>query len=445
MGDARVSIISCARWETRYITEWLLYQRAIGFDHVYLCCNDDDPLELYTEVLPFLTGGFLTFWHVPYQGQQFYIYMNALSRWRHESDWIMFLDIDEFLRIPEGRSVKDFVASLPPDWDCVHVNWLFFGNCGYRTRPDGNVLTTYTRRSARPHITCKTLTRTSAIEMGRIDRKLFFWHDWEGRLREGAIVRNVLGMNPSVVPQDFIHVAQEVADRLIRAPLVHHYAFKSREDFALRIARGTGGDFAGQLTWKSIYDAGGADAELARMNVVEDRSLADFWNRWLRQGAAARSTPPRAPMMNLALHRPADQSSISNWSRASSTREDAAGAVSGQLTGTFQQHTDCDDQPWWQVDLGSPARVHEVRVFNRLDSPGVRARLQPFALDVSLQGESWQRVLVRDGGPMIGGIDGDPFRMLADPPLQARLVRLTVLRHEYLHLDQVEVYGEYLA
>lgn len=43
----RVALAAIARWETQYAPEWLTYHRAIGFDHVYLTCNDDDPSALW--------------------------------------------------------------------------------------------------------------------------------------------------------------------------------------------------------------------------------------------------------------------------------------------------------------------------------------------------------------------------------------------------------------
>lgn len=101
----QVSIVACARWETQAITEWLLYHRSIGFDHVYLYCNDDDPAELYAAVLPFLQGDapFVTFRHYPFQGQQFHMYMHCLRAHKDESEWVMFLDVDEFLCIRGGQ------------------------------------------------------------------------------------------------------------------------------------------------------------------------------------------------------------------------------------------------------------------------------------------------------------------------------------------------------
>ena len=48
------------------IVEWLLYHRTIGFDHVYLYCNDDTPIALHNTVKRFTLGSnpFVTFhWH----------------------------------------------------------------------------------------------------------------------------------------------------------------------------------------------------------------------------------------------------------------------------------------------------------------------------------------------------------------------------------------------
>ncbi len=117
----RVSIIACARWETRYIGEWLTYHRAIGFDHVYLYCNDDDPAEFYAAVLPFCQGPtpFVTFHHFPYAGQQQHIYHHCLRTHGEETEWALFLDIDEFLNVRHANSIQPFLDTVPADWDCV--------------------------------------------------------------------------------------------------------------------------------------------------------------------------------------------------------------------------------------------------------------------------------------------------------------------------------------
>jgi Glycosyl transferase family 2 len=80
----RVALAAIARWETQYAPEWLAYHRAIGFDHVYLICNDDDPAPLWEAVLPFAAGAepFVTFTHFPWHGQRFHMLIEALRQAR---------------------------------------------------------------------------------------------------------------------------------------------------------------------------------------------------------------------------------------------------------------------------------------------------------------------------------------------------------------------------
>ena len=64
------------------------------------------------------------------------------------------------------------------------------------------------------------------------------------------------------------------ADLISRA-YVAHFAFKSADDFRLRIARGLGGNFGGQVKWQRALDAGKTAEILGAMNEVEDTYLRD--------------------------------------------------------------------------------------------------------------------------------------------------------------------------
>ncbi len=441
----RAVIIACARDETATIAEWLAYHRAIGFGHVYLYCNDDDPGLLFAAVLPFLQGPdpFVTFHHYPLQGEQFRMYLHALRQYRQDAEWIAFLDIDEFLALRAGGTLDDLLDDIPPDQGCLLLHWLMFGPNGHAVPPAGGVPESYTRRAARAWVTTKTLTRSAAIDLGRIDRRIFIWHGWEGTLAPGAASRSVLGLPPEAMAADGPMLADPaMTAAILRRAAVHHYVFRSEAALAQRVARGLGGDFGGQDMWRRALEDGSAPARMAELNAVEDRFLADFWADWRRRRVAPGALLPRPAWPNLARGRTATQSSIGPFSRGASPAEDAAGAVSGRITGGYQCHTDTEAAPFWQVDLGAAARVHEIRVFNRLDNPAVAARLRRFAIDTSTDGRHWLRVCRKHDDAPVGGIDGAPFRFRAELPVPARLVRLRLTGPGALHLDQVEVYGE---
>ena len=118
----------------------------------------------------------------------------------------------------------------------------------------------------------------------------------------------------------------------------------------------------------------------------------------------------------------------------------ADGALSGVLTGAYQCSTRCEDQPWWQVELPVLSRIHEVRIFNRCDQPVVQMRLVGFRLSVSRDGLAWSVVHVHDGAPP----GPKPYRWQAHATTDTRFVRISLPGRDWLHLDQVEVFGEEL-
>ena len=118
----------------------------------------------------------------------------------------------------------------------------------------------------------------------------------------------------------------------------------------------------------------------------------------------------------------------------------AEGAINGRLTGIYQSHTEEQEFPWWQVELRALSRIYEVRIFNRTDGTIAPARLSRFRLSLSDGRTGWRDVLDYDG-PAPGGEEA-PFRWQPNGTETARVVRITLLDRSFLHLDQVEVFGE---
>ena len=120
----------------------------------------------------------------------------------------------------------------------------------------------------------------------------------------------------------------------------------------------------------------------------------------------------------------------------------ADGALSGHLTGYYQCATALEDRPWWQVELPQTSALFEVRLFNRCDNPVAQARLNNVVIQLSVDGTTWITADVRKESDMVGGYHGVPYRWLAPPGVVARHVRLQLAGTSYLHVDQVEIFGE---
>ncbi len=451
----RFSIAACARWERDGIVEWVEYHRAIGFDHFYIYSNDDDPETLYQVLLPYLHGPapLVTYRHFPYLGQQQFMYLHILDNHRAETEWISFLDIDEFISLRNAPDIGSFIARYAADWDSVYINWAFFGHNGHAQRSQGSVLRNYTRREAALHPFTKTVTRAALLdpEVIRAIRLDGFWHGWDrfgisGSEAMGVRACNVLGEPMRHYYDDFPNAAQALIHdpvrraRLFETAIVHHYAFKSEDDFVLRAQRGTLGNFIGQATWSRMHAEGTHRQFLANINAVEDRTLQRFWDAYTANRRLIPAVPP-PPGINLSHGRPARQSSICEYSIGRTIEEDAARAVNGDLTAPYAFHTDLEAQPWWVVDLVEVCRLRQIRVFNRVENSGFAGRARTLSVHVSADAATWVTVHRHDPARNFGGIDGHPL-IIEVVGLAARFVTLRLEEPGFFHLVQVEVYGD---
>jgi len=145
-------------------------------------------------------------------------------------------------------------------------------------------------------------------------------------------------------------------------------------------------------------------------------------------------------LSNIALHKPATQSSISKWSFAQNVETDAGIATNGDTASAVFFHTDHEAAPWWQVDLGDCFAVTQVRLFNRRDFSG---RLGRFTALVSQTGApgSWVTMCRKDDNAVFGLGNDIPFVLTTEHPFLARFVRIRKDEPGFLHFRECELLG----
>lgn len=127
---------------------------------------------------------------------------------------------------------------------------------------------------------------------------------------------------------------------------------------------------------------------------------------------------------NLALHKEVRVSS--NWRPGIYP---ATGLVDGETT-ELGCHTDIENFPWAQIDLGQPKAIHRVVVTNRVDGDTMRA--VPMVIEVSNDGKSFAPYARQESDFKVWTAKGRLTR--------ARFVRVTVQKQSMLHLNEIEVY-----
>ncbi|MBK3401011.1 MULTISPECIES: glycosyltransferase family 2 protein [Methylobacterium] len=451
-GLHKYSIVACARWERNYIVEWMQYHFLLGFDHIYIYSNDDTLDDLFSVLLPYLTGDNprVTLRHYPYQGQQAYIYRHFLKHYRHETEWAMFLDIDEFINL-NNKDFRSFMRSFDEDVFSIYFNWIYFGNSDFKQRESRSILNNYVKRSETIHPYTKNIFRTSYIDDSMLTNSALsgkhFWHGWYGfDIGNGRRV-NVIGEDMSSYYDGFPESARAFLDEdgrqknILETAIIHHYCLKSEEDFMIRMSRGTSGNFGGQSIWAEMYNSGQYKDTLKQLNAIEDNSLATFWSRNIGEYSEMEVVPvPRG--VDISSRGIATQSSLSQWSRdKSSVVADASGALHGEPSGGYSFHTDLEENPWWLLDLNDKYKVLEIRIFNRVDDLSAAARARALEVEISTNGKNYSIIYQAEQNHIIGGVDGYPLRLLFEGGENIRFIRINLREKNVLHLDKVKIYA----
>lgn len=144
-------------------------------------------------------------------------------------------------------------------------------------------------------------------------------------------------------------------------------------------------------------------------------------------------------MPNLALRKPALQSSVSSYSIGSTAAEDAKGGNNGHFGCLYGFHTRTERDPWWQVDLEDSYLIRRVVIFNRSDQA---ARLKRFTLLGSRDGREWEE-LFRKSDDHVFGSDDTPFSAEIDGERLARFMRVRLDGEAPLHFKECQVFGEH--
>jgi cytochrome c-type biogenesis protein CcmH/NrfG len=167
---------------------------------------------------------------------------------------------------------------------------------------------------------------------------------------------------------------------------------------------------------------------------VENYQRAIFLNPEVLEYKETLGTIVNVQKLNIALNKPTTQSSVY---RPEAYGYDPYGACNGRKNGRFGFSTCKENQPWWQIDLQGTYQLSEIKVYNRI---GFEERASTLNVLLSQDALNWELSYSNDQKNIFGGIDGKPLTVNLHQKV-ARFVRLQLRDYEFLHLDEVEIYG----
>lgn len=219
-----------AKNESQYLVEWIAYNRILGFNEIVVYENnsDDNSAEILSKLA---SAGQVTHrtWKLgKNESPQITAYKDAIKRCR--TDWILFIDADEFLVLHKHKHVNDFLEPFhqDPSITAVGINWRIFGDSGHLTNDGRPVLQRFTRAAERSfpvNAHLKSFSRVKALG------SLIHMHMCEtsGRIVHASgheLTMPSWGLSKDI---DFEHAQ------------INHYYNKTPEEYQIKKKRGQGG------------------------------------------------------------------------------------------------------------------------------------------------------------------------------------------------------------
>ena len=225
-GKFDVSILAILKDEAPNMDEWLCHHMAIGVDHFFLYDNGSTD-ELHEVLKPYADHGVVTTVYFPMRGLQRDANNHVVRFFGHTTEWIAYVDIDEFLVPEHDESISD-VRARYPDAEQVLVSRKEFCYSGQRTPAKGLVTEVY--REYSEHV---PRMGTSEILAKQIVRP-------RGVARVG--VHNALTVHGRTVNTAGVPTNEEatvIEDPSYANLQMNHYFTKSWEEFQAKRTRAT--------------------------------------------------------------------------------------------------------------------------------------------------------------------------------------------------------------
>lgn len=169
-----ISIAAIVKDEADYIEEWIQFHILMGIEHFYI--YDNESSDGTTEILKeYEKLGLVTYIFWPGKYQQIPAYSNAIERFKNDSIYIAFIDVDEFLFSVAGNRIIDEVNQILDQYKnskrqdekiaaAIGVNWRVYGTSFYLKKSNDLVIKRFVlRRRAARDINIKSIHNPRAV------------------------------------------------------------------------------------------------------------------------------------------------------------------------------------------------------------------------------------------------------------------------------------------
>ena len=218
-------IMAIFKNEQDYLEEWLKYHLNQGINHFYLFSNDEN-MQNYPYLVQYTN--YITM--IPWTDKtndgadtiQRQAYYHCVKNYSSECEYLMMLDIDEFIVSLNDKNVSDVIKSLGDNIKAIKVQRYNFGSNGHIKKPIGNVMDAYKKHE----IVCSSYKTIANCAYLDTSKKFYGVHDFVFLDKLGKVYNDYFNYKFTGFPNE----CKE--ENVNEVPLViNHYYTKSYNEY----------------------------------------------------------------------------------------------------------------------------------------------------------------------------------------------------------------------
>jgi hypothetical protein len=302
--ESRRILFTAQKDEGKFVLEWLAYHRIIGFTDFVFYSNDctDGSYDLLDAL-----QGLGHCQHVIHHPTDLTPQHNAAGLCRdnahfNEGDWVMWIDLDEYLFIhTEDHTLQSLIDAVE-DSDMVYVAWKLFGDNGNKTWPGRHITDKLTG--------CEAFDETAEP----YGKSLFRWSDKIDRfsahrpwVKDGVTRHEFDAISSTGTrPTPFFGVKHAIKfNRLLnggdywKLAQINHYAVRTPDMYIEKSKRGDGNPGQGKTRnkYKDAYYRANNRNEATDRHILIFRERVDAEVSRLKKELAATGNKKIAPFL----------------------------------------------------------------------------------------------------------------------------------------------------
>lgn len=214
-----IVLVSMFKDEASYLDEWICHHLSIGIDH-FVLFNNKSTDRSRDVLIKYINRGLVTLIDWPMPGAQVEAFNYGALLYKRMSNWLTFIDTDEFVVLKEDTDIHQFLSRFPESIEQVLIPWLNFGYSGHQVKSTALTIDTFFFASIQEFVQTKHFVRSESL------------------VRAGVHSSKTINGMAQLEDGTDVQAGITVKDAQYKQAQVNHYATRSKMEFDQRIAKG---------------------------------------------------------------------------------------------------------------------------------------------------------------------------------------------------------------